>query len=294
MAEIKPLSVEEARQELEARMLAYRLESGGALGVEPEVLYHYTSLESACRILESTKIRASRIYFLNDASEVEYGADIVSECIDACVGIPEFLRKLFRRGPRGKESVFIRGTRTWPTHVFCLSEKSDSLSQWRAYGKSGGGVAIGFRKDRLHKISSDSQPNHFFRIIYEKEDQVAAMHELLAIVADIGERISPDTPGQDDFWADVSVALALFNFRFKNPAFQEEEEWRLFLQDKTPRVEFRLASDGKILVPYIEAEFSHDAVCKIVQGPLARPELGESSLKEFLREKYGHVEVTAS
>jgi Protein of unknown function (DUF2971) len=295
MEEIKPLSVEEARQELEARMLAYRLEGGGALDAEPELLYHYSSLESACMILESAKIRASHIYFLNDASEVEYGADIVSECIDAFPGIPEDLRRLFRRATRGEKSEFIKNARIWPTHMFCLSKNPDSLSQWRAYGKSGGGIAIGFRKDRLHTISADGTPNPFFRIAYEKKDQVAATHELLAIVADIGERISPDGPGQDDFWKAVSVALAFINFRFKTPAFQEEGEWRLFLQNKTPNVRFRLAADGKVLIPYIEAEFSHDAVCKIVQGPLARPDVGESSLKEFLRaEGYEHVEVAAS
>jgi hypothetical protein len=166
----QPISVEQACEELKERMLTYRLGVGAALDLDPKVLYHYTSLESARKILESRKIWASRIYFLNDASEVEYGADIVSERIDACSRIPEHLRKFFRRGPQREESEFIRQARSWPTHVFCLSENPDSLNQWRAYGKSGGGVAIGFRKDHLHKISPDGQPNPFFRVIYEKED----------------------------------------------------------------------------------------------------------------------------
>jgi hypothetical protein len=292
--EREPLNVEQACQELTTLMLHFREETAGTLDDEPEALYHYTSLESACKILEARKLWASRVYFLNDASEVEYGADIVSECIDSCFGIPEFLRQFFRRGPYGEESEFIRQIRTAPVHVFCLSRNPDSLSQWRAYGESGGGVAIGFRKNGLRRIKAAGERNLPFRVIYEKDDQLAVLREPLAIVTDISNRISVEIPDQLDFWKQAFGELALFAFRFKNPAFREEEEWRLFWLNDKPEVRFRLASDGKILVPYIEAAFSHEAVCKIVQGPLARPEVGESSLKEFLRENYGHVEVTAS
>jgi Protein of unknown function (DUF2971) len=230
-----------------------------------------TPLESARKILETRKLWASRVYFLNDASEVEYEAGVVSEYVESCSGIPDAFRQLFRRGSHGEESGFIRTTKTTQAHVFCLSRKEDSLSQWRAYAKSGGGVAIGFKRDRLRGIKAGGQRNLAFQIIYERE-----------------------RPGQLDFWIQVFVQLGLFTFSFKNPAFREEEEWRLFWLE-LPDVQFRLASDSRTLVPYIEAEFSEDAVCKIVQGPLARPEVGESSLKEFLRaESYEHVEVTAS
>jgi hypothetical protein len=275
-------------------MSASRTLADGTLDEEPEVLYHYTSLESACKILETNKLRASRVYLLNDASEVEYGADIVSECLDSGSEIPEALRMLFRRGPNGEASEFIRTIRRFRFHVFCLSRNPDSLSQWRAYGKSGGGVAIGFKKDHLHKISAAGQPNHPFRIIYDKKDQLTALLEPLAIVKDISERISPTSPSQVNFWIQAFSEFALIAFKFKNPAFREEEEWRLFWTNDAP-VQFRIGSDGKILIPYIETEFSRDAVCKIVQGPFARPEVGESSLKEFLlAQNYDHVEVTAS
>jgi hypothetical protein len=291
----EPLSVEQACEELRARMLAYRVGADGSLDDGPEVLYHYTSLESACKILETNKLRASRVYLLNDASEVEYGADIVSECLDSVSEIPEAVRMLFRRGLDGAASEFIRKIRTFPFHVFCLSRKLDSLSQWRAYGRSGGGVAIGFKKGHLHKISADGQPNHPFRITYKKEDQLTALLKPLAMVTDIGHRISPASTGQEQFWIQVFAELALFAFKFKNPAFSEEEEWRLLWTNDTPSVQFRLSSDGKILIPYIEAGFSHESVYEIVQGPLGRPEVGESSLREFLDAKnYSHVEVTAS
>jgi hypothetical protein len=294
MAEQEPLSVEQACQELKLRMSALGVEGDGTLDDQPDVLYHYTSLESACKILETRKLWASRVYFLNDASEVEYGADVVSKCIDSCSGIPEAVRQLLRPGPHGERSGFMRTARTWPTHVLCLSKKEDSLSQWRAYGKSGGSVAIGFKKARLHKIRADGQPHSPFRIIYKKEEQLKALNEPMSIVRDVSGRISSDSSDRTEFWLTVLSELALSAFRFKNPAFGEEEEWHLFWLNDKPRVQFRLASDSQTLVPYIEAEFSPDAVCKILQGPLARPEVGESSLKEFLRENYGHVEVTAS
>ena len=63
------LSVEQAGEELKARTLD-RATGDGVLDAEPEVLYHYTSLDSARKILESTKIWASRVHFLNDSSQV--------------------------------------------------------------------------------------------------------------------------------------------------------------------------------------------------------------------------------
>jgi hypothetical protein len=294
MDEIKPLSVDAACQELRLWMSALRVEGDGTLDGQPEVLYHYTSLDSARKLLETRKLWASRVYFLNDASEVEYGAGVVSEYVESYPGTPEAFRELFRRGPRGEESDFIRTTKKSQVHVFCLSSQEDSLSQWRAYGRSGGGVAIGFKKDRLLGIKARGQRNFAFQVIYERESQLATMREPMRAVEDVSSRISDETQGQLDFWIEVFVQLGLFAFRFKNPAFREEEEWRLFWLE-LPDVQFRLASDSQTLVPYIEAEFSPDAVCRIVQGPLTRPEVGESSLKEFLTARsYGHVEVTAS
>src|ERR1700678_2550649 len=235
MADGQPLSVDEACQQLATRMSVYRMGADGTLDDEPEVLYHYTSLESAQKILETRTLRASRVYHLNDASEVEYGADIVSECLDSRSEVPDALRMLFRRGSDGEASEFIRKIKSFSFHVFCLSKNPDSLSQWRAYGKSGGGVGIGFKKDRLHKISADGQTNHPFRIIYEKEGQLAALVEPLAIVKDISERlhgsprqirIPPDITGQENFWIRGFSGLALFAFKCKNPACREEEEWR--------------------------------------------------------------------
>jgi hypothetical protein len=276
-------------------MRPYRLEHDGTGDDEPDVLYHYTSVEVACKILESRKVWASDVYFLNDASEVEYGAGVVSEGVHSCSGIPEAIHKLLQAGPHGERSRLMRTATDWPMHAFCLCKKEDSLSQWRAYGRSGGGVAIGFRKARLHEIRADGQPHSPFRIVYKKDEQLKALNEPISIVRDISGRISSDCLDPTEFWLTVLSELALFAFRFKNPAFREEEEWRLFWFHDKQNVKFRLASDRKTLIPYIEAEFGPDAVCKIVQGPLARPEMGERSLKAFLKAAdYGHVEVTAS
>lgn len=51
-------------------MLLHRTAAYETLDDEPGVLCHYTSLESARNILESRKLWAPRVYFLNDASEV--------------------------------------------------------------------------------------------------------------------------------------------------------------------------------------------------------------------------------
>ena len=112
----------------EATHAVDRVEDDQTLDAEPEALFHYTSLEVACKILESTKVWASNVYFLNDASEVRYGADIVSECVGSCSAIPEVLAQLLCPGADGETSGFMRTARTWPMHVFCLSGSPDSLA----------------------------------------------------------------------------------------------------------------------------------------------------------------------
>jgi hypothetical protein len=215
----EPLSVEPACQELKLRTSAHRVEDDRTLDSEPGVLFHYTSLEAACKILESGKVWASNVYFLNDSSEVAYGADVVEEGISSCSGIPEALRQLLRAGPHGEASGFMRTARTWPAHVFCLSEHPDSLGQWRAYGKSGGGVAIGFRKDCLRDIRAAGQRHSLFKVNYERVDQLARLREPMAVVADINGRISRASSDRTEFWLAVLSELALFAVRFKESCF---------------------------------------------------------------------------
>jgi hypothetical protein len=112
----------------------------------PDTLYHYTSLEALVAIVQSKRLRASNIRFLNDTSEaLRLKEDVIG-----------ILQKRFSSSEEDREIVntLIHSIQSRPSQslfVASLSENSDLLSQWRAYCPSGLGVSIGFSGDSLNE-----------------------------------------------------------------------------------------------------------------------------------------------
>ena len=98
----------------------------------PDKLSHYTSLASAQNILASGEIRASDAFYLNDGSEVSYGAGLIAERLKGEPSILSRLHEHFDIAARsGPDSRILRSVRSLRMYVFSLSEKGDLLSQWR-------------------------------------------------------------------------------------------------------------------------------------------------------------------
>jgi hypothetical protein len=111
----------------------------------PKTLYHYTSLDALVSIVETKRLRASNIRFLNDESEsLRLKEDVVA-----------ILRRLATT-TADKQLVAnvlhsIEKTPRQSHFVASLSERGDLLSQWRAYCPSGLGVSIGFSSSCLEQ-----------------------------------------------------------------------------------------------------------------------------------------------
>jgi hypothetical protein len=111
----------------------------------PKTLYHYTSLEALVAIVRSKRLRASNIRFLNDKSEsLSLKQDVVAILQKRVVSVEDerlvnTVLDSINAYPR--QSLFVTS----------LSEKSDLLSQWRAYCPSGLGVSIGFSSACLNE-----------------------------------------------------------------------------------------------------------------------------------------------
>lgn len=106
-------------------------------------VYHYTSSRGAIGILSEKTFRASSIRFMNDSQEFALGKRIVSSLIKEIdlhqnVGVDQkkFIHETLKavEGRFGAEQLF----------VLCASNRSDSLSQWRGYGRDHTGDAAGY------------------------------------------------------------------------------------------------------------------------------------------------------
>lgn len=113
------------------------------------VLYHYTTAEGLKGIVENEELWATSAYYLNDSAEILYGYRLLDRALEEWLkqaappanslsrGLAEELRRYF--GYDALERNVIT-----PVYLTCFCEEGNLLSQWRAYGNSGG-YNIGFR-----------------------------------------------------------------------------------------------------------------------------------------------------
>jgi hypothetical protein len=104
----------------------------------PNTPYQYTSLEALVSIVQSKRVWASNIRFLNDHSESLWLRQHV---------ISILTRKGSSTGQEERMSEIIAMIEAWPPFslfVASFTEKPDDLSQWRAYCPPGLGVSVGF------------------------------------------------------------------------------------------------------------------------------------------------------
>jgi hypothetical protein len=132
--------------------------------------------------------------------------------------------------------------------AFCLCSNGNLLSQWRGYGASGGGYAIGFVTKHLSQFGakprvpdlgySPSAAVFVRRVIYDSNQQKALVRRWLAALARQTRAVrAASGSGILDFARDTSaqtINLLLYQclVSFKHPGFQEEEEWRIIQQGR--------------------------------------------------------------
>lgn len=113
----------------------------------------------------------------NDKSELKYFAEQMEKMLlnilesykgeindEVLTLVKEVMKKAI-------ESVYVGSAyvvKNTKNYFCCFSESSDLLSQWRAYGNDGQGVAIGFNANLLSKIY-DIYNYDFVKVIYNQK-----------------------------------------------------------------------------------------------------------------------------
>lgn len=188
-----------------------------------DTLYHYTNLDAFLSILRNKRLWLTGAHNLNDYREISWTLTKVEKRLAELAG--EFNEESINLLDR-----LIKGNMATP-YICSLSTESDLLSQWRAYGKDGTGVAIGFRKDLLPKsdrlpfrtvAKADSIKTH--PVIYSDSEQDERLKDVIRRALEGIENPSPDNQGSSMYAVSEIVGLATV---FKNSAFEEEHEWRI-------------------------------------------------------------------
>lgn len=206
---------------------------------EPLLLAHYTSVETAEKILKNEEIWFSNPLYMNDLEEMVAGLRLGAQLF------PEYAQKAESQHNR-QEILTHTFTRLLAhldshaaidTYVFCLCEHNHPnglLSMWREYGRKGNGVAFVFDTQRV--TYQPHNPLIIAKVIYSSEKQ---REQQLRTYLDEWVRITQSHNLSDDrlhlaaVWAFQFVkAVALTT---KHDGFAEENEWRvIYIPERDP------------------------------------------------------------
>lgn len=203
-------------------------------GARP-LLAHYTSLESAERIIESNELWFSNPLLMNDHEELLFGINAgfqrfkdSSKIINACESTEHYESLI-----QSLQEMYDDYQRNYvfDTYVLCFSEhKRDDfngvLSMWRGYGAIGSGVAVVIDTAKIEPIHNS--PMAIAKVGYaSKEERFAWLEERIDSVA----RILAENPKSAENlyfvanrWFERIKSFALFS---KHDGFAEEKEWRI-------------------------------------------------------------------
>ncbi len=274
-------------------------------GDPPEVLYHYTDVAGLIGILSSSSLWATNLRFMNDAEELAHSwklmLDVLREAKNRAKSPAQV--ELIEEIERAARSTWTGYPDLYATS---FTENGDLLSQWRAYGTSGGGYAIGFDVEQLIDTSS-RQTQHdrtLNRVIYDEQAQLqmlrATADRMLESFADVDPSSAAITTAPARLFAALGEIVGLV-FSFKDPAWVEEQEWRAVRSipaDERDEVHFR--PHGGIPVPYVTLAIGIDThgrlpIREIVLGPRSDTETAARSVDLLLTNNgYSGVKIVMS
>jgi len=274
---------------------------------ESPILFHYTGPHSLVRIANESKIFATNIRYLNDASEYTFTHQlfvgrltqfIEDAAKEEVVLYLEFVRnRLVGITPRDADY-----------YVVSFSVNGDVLSQWRSYCPPGGGYSIGLSAEELmkaatKKISLFPNPWHLVRCEYDGEEQIKRVDDVIresveafkyfddsfdnGISKYLRREITAIPSILNGLVPDILNAVVELAPIFKHQAFAHEEEWRLVsprIIDGDPCINFR-GGDFSVIPfvffdlppirecivgPSVDQSLSARAVEQLCQVPIAR------------------------
>jgi hypothetical protein len=245
----------------------------------PSTLYHYTDQRGLLGILaarpEERFIRATQIQHLNDRNEAMHALGFATTTLRSW---SEWWGKFDRDSdiPKRLEHIEASILAFKEVGIASFSSNGDLLSQWRAYGGSTGGYAIGFSGDDLHNLVAPDDVR-LGQCIYEESRQKGVVVGLIrewSAYSGVGPVASAQTIALE--WHRIAPLL-------KHPAFEAEQEWRLITGPMTGDKERLGFREGRtMIVPYLNVSLANVQIHEIVIGPTVQHDLSRNSVDMLL------------
>lgn len=298
----------------------------------PDLLWHYTSLEGFTGILESKRIWATEIRYLNDESEFNHALSLLHKAVDqldpfgSLVNTQDLLQSVLKGAKKGLLSKDSQNL-----FVASFSKHGDQLSQWRGYGQGGRGVSLGFDLTKLRPPAESGSTFAFGPCVYKPVLKKAIIHNSidkvrlaaegwlkdmlkeLDLAAQQGKDLtsfakSLTTPDAMALLRKTTEAFLVELFRFtpflKHESFEEEAEWRIVAPlspgGSVSFVKRFMRHGTSMLLPTVNPSLRGTGekelpLKQVIIGPVPEPELAADAVRLHLKwQGLEEVEVTSS
>lgn len=274
-------------------------------------LVHYTSGENALSIIEGRTFWLRNAKCMNDFLEVEHGIslliDVISRQNDGARR--KRLIDLYDKVAPGAAQNAMDDFDGWSdtlrssTYIGCLSlidseHNLGKLSMWRAYCPHDAGVALVMNATPF--LAETTILNAFSSpILYLKDEKFAELIDShLEHLEDQVSKLEKSKIDADELKSKLLWFFLTFAMSLKHPAFEEEEEWRIFYLPKMfPSNAIEQATATIAGIPQIvqKIPLKHDPdsgligadipslIHKIIIGPTEYPGILKDALAEALR-----------
>ncbi|MCZ6834577.1 MAG: DUF2971 domain-containing protein [Planctomycetota bacterium] len=199
----------------------------------PNVLYHYTTLQSFISILDSQSLWATDIRVLNDRSELDYGLKEAIKIYVEMLGSHDVHKSNDKTMFDTVVDILVnrRDEITSHFYVTSFSAEKNQLEQWRAYCRDGG-VCFGLRAADVYA----RQGSHFdiIKCIY---DEKLMKKELRILIGKIVHKICKIESGENMNDCEemtpnncayvIARVLCSAALCYKKTEFAHEQEYRL-------------------------------------------------------------------
>jgi len=248
----------------------------------PKILYHYTTSEGLLGILNTKRIWATNINYLNDSEELNRTLELLERSVK--IRLKKVVKDLLVPLEIIKNEIDI--------YVISFTkEKGDLLSQWRGYCPSSG-FSIGFDYSGLRNLfrkEIESEDYFLLPCFYNDLDHKFFISLLIEDTIEVLK-----APSESDIREVVSKHIdrvVLIASILKDKSFSEEKEWRLFCirkkNDQSQDIKFRKGKST--IIPYIELSIENRygvvPIKEIIVGPTPLMDLSVNSIKKFLSSK---------
>jgi len=189
----------------------------------PRHLFHYTDLEAVKGILTSKSLWLSKFTSSNDISEIRlaiqhFQAFVAKEARDFGEEEASLLREAASR---------LEGFRNTNICLASFCEEDDLLSQWRAYGNDGRGIALGFSTPGLQEVAKRHKLS-LYRCVYDPKEQERIAADLVKLLLKAARARAARSAAGRERLLEKFIGLFLHVAPvIKDHRFGEEREWRL-------------------------------------------------------------------